>query len=78
MDRESNGNILVHILPQLSAGDMDMDGQITSIDALIVLRYCHGLIQLTPEQLELADMNGDGAINTVDALIILRMAVLPE
>ena len=71
-------NILVHILPQLSAGDMDMDGQITSIDALIVLRYCHGLIQLTPEQLELADMNGDGAINTVDALIILRMAVLPE
>ncbi|MCL2637463.1 MAG: dockerin type I repeat-containing protein [Oscillospiraceae bacterium] len=44
----------------------------TTGDALIILRYVAGLIELTEEQKKLFDMNGDGEVNTADALAILR------
>ncbi len=41
------------------AGDLNADGKTNSTDALIVLYYKVGRMELTPEQLELADFNKD-------------------
>ena len=55
--------------PQL--GDVDCDGEITSLDANIVLQLAAGLIQSLPCQ-EVADFNHDGSIDPLDALLILQ------
>jgi hypothetical protein len=54
-------------------GDVDGDGKVTTADALNILRYVAGLIELTAEQRGLYDVNKDSEINTADALAILRM-----
>ncbi len=61
--------------PQFMPGDVDMDGQITIADSLMVLRHAMQLLTLSQEQLELADFNGDGSVNVVDAVEILRSAM---
>ncbi|MBO4848125.1 MAG: hypothetical protein J5586_03130 [Clostridia bacterium] len=57
-------------------GDIDMNGEITTADAIILLRYVMGLMPLDDAALALADMNGDGDIDTADALLVLRAATL--
>lgn len=56
-------------------GDVNGDGEITTVDALLVLRAALGISELSNEQASRADVNGDGNITTVDALIILRMTL---
>lgn len=56
-------------------GDVDGDGEITTADALIVLRGVLGINSLTDEQQIHADVNDNNVINTIDALIILRIAL---
>lgn len=56
-------------------GDVNLDGRITSADALLTLRYSIGLADLTEEQLLAADVNSDASINSADALVILRMSL---
>lgn len=53
-------------------GDMNGDGLVSSSDALVILRYSMGSMELTPAQLELADFNHDGTVNSADALAVLR------
>ena len=43
--------------------------------ALLVMRYCSDLAELTPEQLEAADFNGNGVVELIDALLILRAVI---
>ena len=57
----------------LLLGDVDGDGDLTSADALIVLRYALNI--LTEVDADIADVNGDGTVNSVDALLILRRAM---
>jgi exo-beta-1,3-glucanase (GH17 family) len=45
----------------------------TTADALIILRYAAGMIDLTPEQIKLYDFGGKGSVNTNDALAVLRI-----
>jgi hypothetical protein len=47
--------------------------ELTTADALLILRYVAGLIDLTAEQRVLYDVNKDGEVNTADALGILRI-----
>ena len=56
-------------------GDVDMDGQVTTADALMALRYVMGLIELTEDQLAQADVTGEGEITVADPLLILRHAM---
>ena len=56
-------------------GDVDMDGQITSADGLLALKFSTGAATLTDAQQYLADINGDGVVTSADALIINKMAV---
>lgn len=57
------------------AGDVDGDGIVTAADALLVMRYCSDLAELTREQLEAADFNGNGVVELIDALLILRAVI---
>ena len=56
-------------------GDANGDGNVDSQDALIVLRFSLGLVDLDPDAAANCDMNGDGSTDTQDALIILRIAL---
>lgn len=56
-------------------GDVNFDGVVDSVDALMVLRYSLDIEELTPEQLARADVNGDGEVDSVDALTILRISL---
>ena len=56
-------------------GDVTDDGEVTVVDALLILRYVIGLTNLTSEQRALADVNHDGAVNTVDALLVMRFVI---
>ena len=60
--------------PPADIGDVNMDGSVDTLDALLVLRHVMQVGEL--EHPELADMDGDGSITTVDALAILRTAIL--
>lgn len=55
-------------------GDIDVNGQINSADALIVLKHTTGSQTLSSKQKEIADFDGDGKVNSADALLILQVA----
>ncbi|MBQ3551626.1 MAG: dockerin type I repeat-containing protein [Clostridia bacterium] len=72
------GLIIMQDIPQpgeYDMGDVNMDGSITAMDALLVLRHSMELSELSPEAQELADITGDGSINAMDALNILRVSM---
>jgi hypothetical protein len=49
------------------------DGELSTADALTILRIAAGLVEVTDELLAAYDLNEDGVITTADALIVLRM-----
>lgn len=53
-------------------GDADMDGEITSADALIIMRCAMGVAELSAQQAALADFDGDGDVDMTDALLLMR------
>ena len=56
-------------------GDLDLDGEITSADALSVLRGSVGAESFDDYQAQLADIDEDGSVTSADALEILRYSV---
>ena len=48
-------------------GDVDMDGLVTSKDAVMIQKYLAGIIDFDDVQKSVADTNGDGKINIFDA-----------
>jgi TolB protein len=69
-------------------GDMNCDGEVNALDALIILRHVAGLPFTVPDcsppgtpgpnSVQKGDLNCDGEVNAVDALLILRfVAGLP-
>jgi hypothetical protein len=57
--------------PTGDTGDANCDGEVNSIDALIVLQYVAELRNSVPCP-ELADYDGNGRITSVDAALILQ------
>ena len=55
--------------PDQPCGDVDGDGDVTSLDSLFVLWLVADLIDETEKS---ADVNGDGVVNAVDAALILQ------
>ena len=58
-------------------GDVDGDGSVTMVDALLAARAAVGSITLTDAQRLAADVNGDLRVDMIDVLLIARMAVTP-
>ena len=55
-------------------GDVNLDGSVDTVDAVLVLRHSMEVSSLEEEAIVLADVNGDGVITAADAILILRMA----
>lgn len=56
-------------------GDVNGDGYVNAVDAMLVLRAAAGSTTLTSAQGAAADVNGDGEINSADARLILCYSV---
>ena len=56
-------------------GDVNGDGQVTVVDAVLALRAAVGLESLTSEQARAGDGNGNGSLEVSDVVLILRRAV---
>lgn len=57
-------------------GDVNADGKISAVDALMVLKYVAGTQELTEKQMLRANMNKDtaGNVSAIDARQILQVA----
>lgn len=56
-------------------GDVNGDGKINTLDAMLTLRTAVGIENLDASQKVRADIDGNNKINTMDAMLILRRAV---
>lgn len=56
----------------MPTGDINGDGNVTAVDARIVLQIVAGLQSNDSEKIAAADLNTDGALTAVDARIILQ------
>ncbi len=54
------------------SGDINGDGNVTAVDARLVLQNTAGISEFTVEQVAVADVNKDGAVTAVDARWILQ------
>ena len=54
-----------------SEGDVNCDGNLDAIDAVLILQFSAGLIGSLACQAD-ADVNGDGEVTSVDAALILQ------
>ena len=54
-------------------GDVNHDGEITTYDALLIMRYALGL-ETDGNEL-IMDFNGDGCVDSLDALLVLRRSI---
>ena len=63
----------------LLLGDVDLNGEVTSSDALLLTRYVSGLIELGERNLFAGDVDRNGEPSSADALLILRycMELIP-
>jgi len=68
-------SVTVRVSAASALGDVNNDGDIDSVDAMILLRYSVNLVTLTEAQLAAADVNGDGNADIGDAVLILRYDV---
>ena len=62
-------------LPDGIPGDVDGNGSITMLDAVLLLRHCTGGTQLTGQALLNADLDGNGEVTMYDAILLLRTVV---
>ena len=57
------------------AGDVNLDGEITLADAILLMQYVAGNSPLSSRQLKAADVNKDSAVNVGDVIIIMQMCL---
>ncbi len=65
----------INIVTSVTKGDVNSDGKINSLDALMVLQHVVGISTLTSVQFNTGDMDSNGTLNSFDALLILRKSV---
>lgn len=58
------------VKPLSGRGDVNDDGSVTVLDALIICQYKLGRVTLSPEALERADVNVDLCVDMLDAYLI--------
>ncbi len=73
--RNITGDLIITVAASVHKGDVNGDGVVDAVDAMLVLRHCAGKLTLTGGRLAAADANGDGRVNTDDVSDILKQAV---
>ena len=53
-------------------GDVDGDGEVTSVDATMIQRYLVSMRNLSDKQIKAADIDGDGEVTILDVTLIQR------
>ncbi len=61
--------------PFYRKGDANLNGEVTSADAALILRHVIGMETMSDMAKTLADVNGDGRITAADAALVLRYIV---
>lgn len=61
--------------PEKRIGDINYDGAIDILDAVLVQKYSVDKVEFTDEQRYVADVNGDNIIDILDAVLIQKYAV---
>lgn len=56
-------------------GDVNTDGRVELVDAILLSKYCAGTVTLTEQAQANADCNGSGNADTSDAVVLLRFLV---
>ena len=56
-------------------GDVNLDGVVDLADAILLMQYASGSINLTSKQLKAAEVNKDGIVNVGDVIIIMQMCI---
>lgn len=62
-------------MSQTVCGDVDGNGQVTSLDAAFISRHLAGSLILRPGQLRVADVNNDRRVTAQDASLIAQTTV---
>ncbi len=57
---------------ELLTGDVNFDGSVDNLDAVSVLKYDTGTMELNDEQLQVGDANHDSMVDNLDATLILK------
>ena len=58
-------------------GDVNLDGNVTIQDVIVLLRAVMSGTTLSDEVRPLADVNGDGKVNVSDVVVLLRQIMNP-
>lgn len=58
---------------QADPGDLDMDGNVTSVDLVLLAEHLLGRKTLTEAQQKLADLNGDGLVTAADMVLLAKL-----
>lgn len=63
---------LDYLYGDYTIGDVNGDGNVNTFDALLVMRYALGLVELKGSKIKAADFNCDGTVSSYDALVLMR------
>jgi len=63
------------VLAIVIVGDVNNDGKVSIVDAMMIAQYTANIIELTSDQLSRADASKDGRVTIVDAMYIAQYVV---
>ncbi len=66
--------VIPKLVSQFDIGDVNRDGKIDVLDAILAQKYATEKTTLTDEQIFLGDVNGDGFVDVLDATLIQKYA----
>ena len=67
------GSLIINI--DAVPGDVNGDGEIDNIDAMLILQYTVEIISEDDLNVAAADVNGDGVVDNIDAMLVLQYTV---
>lgn len=62
--------------PGLQMGDVNADGTINILDAVMTVQAVLNNIDLTEEQFSIIDLNQDGALNVLDVVSLINLILI--
>ncbi|MGN1112965.1 MAG: dockerin type I repeat-containing protein, partial [Acutalibacteraceae bacterium] len=74
MDYANENSLAFKSLPTEINGDLNGDGSVTLLDAIIAMRASVELISFDEQGIINADMNKDGNVSVYDAIMIQRLS----